>query len=255
MSACLNPSCRHVQPPERLLQSFAALTCLLHRGNDLPVARTTAKIPLQGSLYLCFRWMGVEPPSIGSRDRDCPGGESLPLYGLQEDRCRGAEGKSEPRMTAAVVLAAGHADRMGSNKLTLPLGSGTVVGRVVATALAACDRVIVVIGLHDQGTKTAVEQTARSLGAEGRLDVVEGVPYDPGMFISIQAGLRRVTGADVVLIFPGDIPLTLPETAIAVRDAVSAGEVDVAVPSCSGRRGHPVAISARGVPELLAMSE
>jgi CTP:molybdopterin cytidylyltransferase MocA len=158
-------------------------------------------------------------------------------------------------MTAAVVLAAGHADRMGSNKLTLSLGSGTVVGCVVATALAACDRVIVVIGLYDQGTKTAVEQTARSLGAEGRLEVVEGVLYDPGMFISVQAGLRRVTGADVVLIFPGDIPLTLPETAIAVRDAVSEGRVDVAVPSCGGRRGHPVAISGRCVPELLAMSE
>jgi len=158
-------------------------------------------------------------------------------------------------MTAAVVLAAGHADRMGSNKLTLPLGSGTVVGRVVATALAACDRIIVVIGLQGQGTKAAVEQTARSLGAEGRLEVVEGVPYDPGMFISVQAGLRRVMGADVVLIFPGDIPLTLPETAIAVRDAVSAGEVDVAVPSCDGRRGHPVAISGRCVPELLAMPE
>jgi molybdenum cofactor cytidylyltransferase len=158
-------------------------------------------------------------------------------------------------MTAAVVLAAGHADRMGSNKLTLPLGSGTVVGRVVATAFAACDRVIVVIGLHDQGTRTAVEQTARSLGAEGRVDVVEGVPYDPGMFISVQAGLRRVTGADVVLIFPGDIPLILSETAIAVREAVSTGRADVAVPSCGGRRGHPVAISARCVPELLAMSE
>ena len=158
-------------------------------------------------------------------------------------------------MTAAVVLAAGHADRMGSNKLTLPLGPGTVVGCVVATALAACDSVIVVIGLHDQGTRTAVEQAARALGAEGRLDVVEGVPYDPGMFISVQAGLRRVTGADVVLIFPGDIPLTLPETAIAVKDAISEGQADVAVPSCGGRRGHPVAISTRCVPELLAMSE
>ena len=158
-------------------------------------------------------------------------------------------------MTAAVVLAAGHADRMGSNKLTLPLGSGTVVGRVVATALAACDRIIVVIGLQGQGTKTTVEQTARSLDAEGRLEVVEGVPYDPGMFISVQAGLRRVMGADVVLIFPGDIPLTLPETAIAVRDAVSTDLADVAVPSCGGRQGHPVAISTRCVPELLAMSE
>jgi CTP:molybdopterin cytidylyltransferase MocA len=85
--------------------------------------------------------------------------------------------------------------------------------------------------------------------------VVEGVPYDPGMFISVQAGLRRITGADVVLIFPGDIPLTLPETAIAVRDAVSTREVDLAVPSCGGRRGHPVAINGRCVPELLAMSE
>jgi len=158
-------------------------------------------------------------------------------------------------MTAAVVLAAGHADRMGSNKLTLPLGPATVVGRVVATALAASDRVIVVIGLHDQGTRTAVEQAARALGAEGRVEVAEGVPYDPGMFISVQAGLRRVTGADVVLIFPGDIPLILPETAIAVKDEVSAGRADVAVPSCGGRQGHPVAISARCVPELLAMSE
>lgn len=158
-------------------------------------------------------------------------------------------------MTAAVVLAAGHADRMGSNKLTLPLGSGTVVGRVIAAALAACDSVVVVIGLHDQVTRTAVEQAARALGAEGRVEVAEGVPYDPGMFISIQAGLRRVTGADVVLIFPGDIPLILPETAIAVKDAVRVGETDVAVPSCGGQQGHPVAISARCVLELLAMSE
>jgi len=158
-------------------------------------------------------------------------------------------------MTTAIVLAAGHADRMGSNKLTLPLGPGTVVGRVVATALAVCDSVIVVIGLHDQGTRTAVEQAARALGAEGRVEVAEGVPYDPGMFISVQAGLRRVAGANVVLIFPGDIPLVLTETAIAVRDAVLAGQADIGVPSCRGRRGHPVAISTRRVPELLAMSE
>jgi CTP:molybdopterin cytidylyltransferase MocA len=159
-------------------------------------------------------------------------------------------------MTAAVVLAAGHADRMGFNKLTLPLGSGTVVGRVIATALGACENVIVVVALHDLVTRTAVEVAAETSGAEGRVQVAEGVPYDPGMFISVQAGLRRAEGADVVLIFPGDIPLIQPETAIAVRDAVCAGgDADVAVPSCEGRRGHPVAVSACCVPELLAMSE
>lgn len=158
-------------------------------------------------------------------------------------------------MTAAVVLAAGHADRMGSNKLTLSLGSGTVVGRVIETALATCDSVVVVIALHDQVTRTAVEQAVKAQGADRRVQVAEGVPYDPGMFISIQAGLRRVMGADAVLIFPGDIPLIRPETAIAVRDAVLAGHADMAVPSCAGHRGHPVAVSAKCIPELLAMSE
>lgn len=158
-------------------------------------------------------------------------------------------------MTAAVVLAAGHADRMGSNKLTLSLGSGTVVGRVIETALAACDNVVVVIALHDQVTRTAIEQATRSLRADGRVKVAEGVAYDPGMFISVQAGLRRVIGAEAVLIFPGDIPLILPQTAIAVRDAVLAEQGDVAVPICAGHRGHPVAVSAKCMPELLAMSE
>jgi CTP:molybdopterin cytidylyltransferase MocA len=158
-------------------------------------------------------------------------------------------------MTAAIVLAAGHADRMGSNKLVLPLGAGTVIGRVVLTALAACDRVVVVIGLHDQETRTAAEQAAHSAGAEQRVKVVEAVTYDPGMFISIQEGLRHTKDADAVLIFPGDIPLVLPDTARAVRDAALRSKVGVAVPACGGRRGHPVAIDARHIAELLSMSE
>ena len=158
-------------------------------------------------------------------------------------------------MTAAIILAAGHADRMGSNKLVLPLGSGTVVGRVVATALASCDRVIVVIGLHDQQTRNAVERAARAADAEVRVELTEVAIYDPGMFISIQAGLRRVVDVDAVLIFPGDIPLALPGTAVAVRQAVVQGLADVAVPGFGTRRGHPVAINARHVPELLGMSE
>ena len=158
-------------------------------------------------------------------------------------------------MTAAVILAAGHADRMGSNKLVLPLGPVTVVGRVLATALASCDRVVVVIGLHDVGTRTVVERTALELGATDRVEVAEGVPYDPGMFISVQAGLRRIGTADVILIFPGDIPLVSPATAVAVRDAVLHGGSVVAVPESGGRKGHPVAFAARCIPELLAMSD
>jgi len=158
-------------------------------------------------------------------------------------------------MTAAVILAAGHADRMGSNKLVLPLGPVTVVGRVLTTALATCDRVVVVIGLHDVGTRAVVERTAAELGAADRVAVAEGVPYDPGMFISVQAGLRQIATADVTLIFPGDIPLVSPATAVAVRDAVLYGGSVVAVPESGGRKGHPVAFAARCIPELLAMSD
>ena len=158
-------------------------------------------------------------------------------------------------MTAAVVLAAGHADRMGSNKLVLPLGPGSVIGWVLEVAAGSADAVYVVIGLHDQVTRTAVEQAARGLGASDKVKVVEGVPYDPGMFISVQAGLRRCVGADVVLVFPGDIPLVSPATAVAVRDAVLRGVADAAVPVHQGRRGHPIAVSGRCIPELLGMSE
>ena len=158
-------------------------------------------------------------------------------------------------MTAAVVLAAGHADRMGSNKLVLPLGPGSVIGKVLEVACGSADAVYVVIGLHDQVTRTAVEQAARTLGAPEKVAVVEGVPYDPGMFISVQAGLRRCVGADVVLMFPGDIPLVSLATAAAVRDAVMDHGADAAVPVHQGRRGHPIAVSGRCIPELLAMSE
>jgi len=158
-------------------------------------------------------------------------------------------------MTAAVVLAAGHADRMGSNKLVLPLGPGSVIGKVLEAATVSADAVYVVIGLHDQVTRTAVEEAARTLGATGKVQVVEGVPYDPGMFISVQYGLHRCVGADVVLIFPGDIPLVSAATAAAVRDAVLRGSVDAAVPVHEGRRGHPIAVSGRCIPELVGMSE
>ncbi len=153
-----------------------------------------------------------------------------------------------------MILAAGHADRMGSNKLVLPLGGGTVIGAVLAAALAACDRALVVTGLHDQGTRTAVERAAQGLDAQERVEVVEGVPYDPGMFISVQAGLRRAGAADVILVFPGDIPLVAGSTAVAVRDAVRGGAL-IAVPVCAGRRGHPLGLAGRCTAELLAMSE
>ncbi len=158
-------------------------------------------------------------------------------------------------MTAAVVLAAGRSGRMGTNKLVLPLGPVTVVGRVLATALAACDRAVVVIGLHDQPTRTVVEQTALKLGAVERVQLVTGVRYDPGMFISVQAGLRHVGTPDAVLIFPGDVPLISSATAVAVRDVVLRGGSAIAVPESGGHKGHPVAFAARCIPELLAMSD
>ena len=157
-------------------------------------------------------------------------------------------------MTTAVILAAGHADRMGANKLVLPIGTSSVVGRVVEVALDTCDKAVVVVGLHDTVTRTAVERAVREHGAGDRVQIVQGVPYDPGMFISVQAGLRNAGDSDVVLIFPGDIPLGCRGTAIAVRDAVLQGPGGIAVPVHDGRNGHPVGIGGRYVTELLEMS-
>jgi molybdenum cofactor cytidylyltransferase len=65
----------------------------------------------------------------------------------------------------------------------------------------------------------------------------------PGMGDSIAAAVRATPQANGWLILPGDLPLIRSSTLRAVAAALTGAEV--VVPSYGGRRGHPVAFSAK----------
>lgn len=107
---------------------------------------------------------------------------------------------------AAIVLAAGHSRRFGSeNKLLADLGGQPVLART-ASCLAGVPfaQRLAVTGASDTQTITAL---ARQLG----LTVVPCPPESDGMGTSIASAIRALND-DIVaaLILPGDMPLMTP---------------------------------------------
>jgi len=169
-------------------------------------------------------------------------------------------------MTAAIVLAAGLSSRMGCFKLTLPWGNRTVIGRVVATLVAAdIDEVIVVTGHRADEVAAALADTAAQ--------VVHNPDYAAGeMLSSIQVGIRVLThrrglkpppqtdesrlkpagGAPAALLCLGDQPQMLVATVQAVLSAADAdGEDRIVIPSHGMHAGHPILLPNWLWPEIL----
>jgi molybdenum cofactor cytidylyltransferase len=139
-----------------------------------------------------------------------------------------------------VVLAAGLSRRAGCPKLELPMGGRTVIEHSVASLAAFCDRVIVVVGWRAERVRDLLT------GVEG-VHCVLNEAYEEGMFSSVRVGLAHVR-AGRFLLLPGDQPMTRPET---IRRLLAA-EGEIVIPSFRGRKGHPVRIDSRAIPDILA---
>lgn len=86
--------------------------------------------------------------------------------------------------TAAILLAAGESRRMGTAKQLLPLGSETLIGHAIDTALAAgLGPVIVVVGANADLVQAAV--------ASKPVEIVRNKLWKTGMGSSIAAGVRH----------------------------------------------------------------
>ncbi|MBN2432185.1 MAG: nucleotidyltransferase family protein [Acidobacteria bacterium] len=141
-----------------------------------------------------------------------------------------------------VVLAAGKSTRTSHQyKMELDLGGQPVIRRSVESLLPVCRRVIVVGG-HNY------DRLCRLVADCGGVETVCNHQYERGMFSSVCCGIRQVRG-DAFFLLPGDIPLVRPET---VR-RMAAVAADIVVPRHEGRKGHPVLVHARFIPEILAM--
>jgi len=140
---------------------------------------------------------------------------------------------------AAIVLAAGRSSRMGTSKALLPLGSGSVIERVVRSVLQAGVGDILVVTGH---------------GAEHLAPVLDGLrarevhnpDWEVGMFSSVQAGVRTLSdGVEAFFVLPVDCPLVGPKVLERLLQSFHEGERGILYPSCCGRRGHPPLISGR----------
>ncbi len=146
----------------------------------------------------------------------------------------------------ALLLAAGVGRRFGADKLGVSLADGTPMGVAAArNLLAAGCAVLAVVRAPRQG----IGPMLTSLG----VDVVGCPEAHLGMGHSLACGVRASQDAAGWLVALADMPFVQPQTITAVVQAMAAG-AEIAAPTLSGRRGHPVGFAARWRDDLLALA-
>jgi molybdenum cofactor cytidylyltransferase len=149
---------------------------------------------------------------------------------------------------SAIVLAAGRSRRMGQPKLGLPFGKSTMVGEVVgkvANASTSITSVTVVLGYYSDIVREALAGLSVNFAVNRKPDM--------GMLSSVQTGLKAAGEAGGYLICLGDQPDISAEVIKALINSAGQTEKGFFLPVHEGKRGHPLLIKARYVPEILGL--
>ena len=150
--------------------------------------------------------------------------------------------------TAGLVLAAGSSRRMGRVKQLLPVGDGTLLDAVLASARAArLDEVVLVLGAEAERIAAAVDTTG--------VRVVVAAGHAEGMGASLRTGVEAL-GAPVerVAVLLGDQPRVTAALIDAVLDAHRDSGLPAAAVHSGGVVQPPVVADRRLWPRLLAAS-
>lgn len=144
--------------------------------------------------------------------------------------------------TGALIVAAGMSSRMGIFKPMLKIGSISAVCRIIYTLQqAGADPVVVVTG-------NRAEVLERHIAKQGVICLRNPDYATTQMLESAKIGFQYlIAECEQVLFTPVDIPLFTVET----TEKLIASGVDVAIPSCHGKEGHPLLISGKVLPEIL----
>lgn len=147
--------------------------------------------------------------------------------------------------SAAVVPAAGAAERFGSAKLLASVGGSPLLERTIRCLLdGGVERVIVVLGAEAERIRTEVPAMR-----DRRVRTAVNPHPERGMLSSIQSGLRDATG-DPILVLPGDMPYVEAATVASLLQAYEE-RGGIVSPRFEGKRGHPVVIPGRYRDEIL----
>jgi molybdenum cofactor cytidylyltransferase len=153
-------------------------------------------------------------------------------------------------MTVAILPAAGASRRMGRPKLLLPVGGRPMVAGVVeALRGGGVDEVVLVTAPGDE----ALQAWAREAG------VALAINPDPerGMLSTIREGIAALGGAaglsrrgEILLVSPADLPNLRSSTVAELLHRMMETGAPIGVPIFHGKRGHPLAIAPRLIPEI-----
>jgi molybdenum cofactor cytidylyltransferase len=151
-------------------------------------------------------------------------------------------------MICAVVLAAGRSERMGTQKLLLPLGGKPVIARVVDELSRSQLEGIVVVGGRDS------ERLREGLAGR-KVQLVENLNPASDMLGSLKCGLRALPPkCQALLVALGDQPAITQDLVDALIRCLRRGDGKIVMPTRHGHRGHPVLIASQYFEELLNCS-
>ena len=152
--------------------------------------------------------------------------------------------------TIAILLAAGESRRMGQLKALLPWQGSTLLEHQVNALLeGGADRVVVVVGHR------AEELQAKLHGKDG-VSYTVNPDYLQGKTTSLKAGVLAAGDFQpaAILILNVDQPRS-PETIRALLQHHQNGDYLITIPTCNGKGGHPIAISAELLSEIESIDE
>lgn len=147
--------------------------------------------------------------------------------------------------TGALIVAAGLSSRMGAFKPMLPVGNKTLLHCGLGSLLqSGCSPVAVVVGRE--------RETVQDSLADYPVHCIYNPDYAScQMFDSVRLGLMWMASRCDRLVFtPGDVSLYSAETVRALMKA----DGMVCIPEYNGTPGHPILISAKLFPAILADS-
>jgi molybdenum cofactor cytidylyltransferase len=153
-------------------------------------------------------------------------------------------------VTVAILPAAGASRRMGRPKLLLPFrGRPLVAGVVEALRAGGVDTIVLVTSPGDE----ELQAWARQAG----LSVAVNPDPERGMLSTIQEGIAALGGtaelarrSKTLLVSPADLPNLDSGTVAILLRRMTEAEARLAVPVYRGRRGHPLAIAPKLIPEI-----
>jgi len=152
-------------------------------------------------------------------------------------------------MISAVVLAAGRAERMGEQKLLLPLNDKPVLQWVIESALASnLHEVICVI----RDLKSVAQRIPL---ANDRLHWLTNYAADRGQSTSVIAGLWAIDPrSEGVLFLVGDQPLVKLDLINSLVDRFENSSAWIVAPAFRGEARNPVLFRRNLFPELLKLA-